>query len=482
MIDIRTNGARMSSCFWALLSLPDYEFLYLPSSIMDTVVDHSSIKDLLLGKAFIDFIHPDERSLAMDDFNKFTDLNTLAGAVTRCRLRKLDCIAHYNKQDRGNELDWIVVDVIMYTAAENIILAFFHCDQGYPACPHTLCDHEEETEINGIHHLPGLFQHYHNQSKGGHVSNHQEQSIGTLRAFQLYNNVTQDIVMSWPAKQHLPSDCDDIVDAIQDDFQYAIQQQQQNKYASFSRLNVSTPCTHHTRSTSNLSLNRHGALRFEKILIRYGQFTFAVFQISPSLSSSISRFSSHSPSLSSVSSTSSTYSPTTSLSSPNTITNGHNKNSSNGSADHDHHHPLRNGSNQDHPFFQSPSRDQHHKRGSPSSSPLSSSSSKSWRIRPNEKKRCESCHTSHSPEWRRGPSGHRTLCNACGLRYSRSLVRQEQRATMSPTLSHASVHQQQQQHNSFVNDAASISQQQHYHQQEYRLKYPGQRRFFNLYP
>ncbi|RKP39336.1 hypothetical protein BJ085DRAFT_33333 [Dimargaris cristalligena] len=38
-------------------------------------------------------------------------------------------------------------------------------------------------------------------------------------------------------------------------------------------------------------------------------------------------------------------------------------------------------------------------------------------------KKCESCQTETSPEWRRGPSGHKTLCNACGLRYSRSLTR-----------------------------------------------------------
>ncbi|RUS13881.1 hypothetical protein BC937DRAFT_94639 [Endogone sp. FLAS-F59071] len=40
------------------------------------------------------------------------------------------------------------------------------------------------------------------------------------------------------------------------------------------------------------------------------------------------------------------------------------------------------------------------------------------------KKFCESCHTDSSPEWRRGPTGHKTLCNACGLRYSRSVARQ----------------------------------------------------------
>ncbi|ORY90607.1 hypothetical protein BCR41DRAFT_315690 [Lobosporangium transversale] len=30
--------------------------------------------------------------------------------------------------------------------------------------------------------------------------------------------------------------------------------------------------------------------------------------------------------------------------------------------------------------------------------------------------RCLSCDSSDTPEWRRGPDGARTLCNACGLR------------------------------------------------------------------
>lgn len=30
--------------------------------------------------------------------------------------------------------------------------------------------------------------------------------------------------------------------------------------------------------------------------------------------------------------------------------------------------------------------------------------------------KCHSCRTSDTPEWRRGPDGARTLCNACGLR------------------------------------------------------------------
>lgn len=32
--------------------------------------------------------------------------------------------------------------------------------------------------------------------------------------------------------------------------------------------------------------------------------------------------------------------------------------------------------------------------------------------------RCHSCNRAETPEWRRGPDGARTLCNACGLRMS----------------------------------------------------------------
>jgi hypothetical protein len=33
--------------------------------------------------------------------------------------------------------------------------------------------------------------------------------------------------------------------------------------------------------------------------------------------------------------------------------------------------------------------------------------------------RCHSCKRIDTPEWRRGPEGARTLCNACGLHYAK---------------------------------------------------------------
>ena len=43
-------------------------------------------------------------------------------------------------------------------------------------------------------------------------------------------------------------------------------------------------------------------------------------------------------------------------------------------------------------------------------------------------KDCANCHTRNTPEWRRGPSGNRDLCNSCGLRYAKQVRAAEHRA------------------------------------------------------
>lgn len=42
-------------------------------------------------------------------------------------------------------------------------------------------------------------------------------------------------------------------------------------------------------------------------------------------------------------------------------------------------------------------------------------------------KDCANCHTRVTPEWRRGPSGNRDLCNSCGLRWAKEVRLQQQR-------------------------------------------------------
>lgn len=47
--------------------------------------------------------------------------------------------------------------------------------------------------------------------------------------------------------------------------------------------------------------------------------------------------------------------------------------------------------------------------------------------------RCHSCNRVDTPEWRRGPDGARTLCNACGLHYAKlERKRQSEQRSIRP--------------------------------------------------
>ncbi|KAG9230967.1 hypothetical protein BJ875DRAFT_342507, partial [Amylocarpus encephaloides] len=45
--------------------------------------------------------------------------------------------------------------------------------------------------------------------------------------------------------------------------------------------------------------------------------------------------------------------------------------------------------------------------------------------------RCHSCNRAETPEWRRGPDGARTLCNACGLHYAKLTRRDKMKQSQS---------------------------------------------------
>ncbi|KAJ6531739.1 hypothetical protein B0H19DRAFT_1214104 [Mycena capillaripes] len=53
------------------------------------------------------------------------------------------------------------------------------------------------------------------------------------------------------------------------------------------------------------------------------------------------------------------------------------------------------------------------------------SGGRSGGTRPTGVLKCSSCKATTSPEWRKGPSGKKELCNACGLRYARSRAKKE---------------------------------------------------------
>ncbi|CAI9117902.1 OLC1v1019391C1 [Oldenlandia corymbosa var. corymbosa] len=52
-------------------------------------------------------------------------------------------------------------------------------------------------------------------------------------------------------------------------------------------------------------------------------------------------------------------------------------------------------------------------------------------------RRCLHCNTDQTPQWRAGPMGPKTLCNACGVRYKSGRLVPEYRPASSPTFSAA---------------------------------------------
>ncbi|GAB2218607.1 hypothetical protein Droror1_Dr00001833 [Drosera rotundifolia] len=50
-----------------------------------------------------------------------------------------------------------------------------------------------------------------------------------------------------------------------------------------------------------------------------------------------------------------------------------------------------------------------------------------------QRRKCTHCEVEESPQWRQGPLGPRTLCNACGLRYMNGKLVPEYRPAASPT-------------------------------------------------
>ncbi|KAF8405315.1 hypothetical protein HHK36_010219 [Tetracentron sinense] len=50
-------------------------------------------------------------------------------------------------------------------------------------------------------------------------------------------------------------------------------------------------------------------------------------------------------------------------------------------------------------------------------------------------RRCSHCHVQKTPQWRTGPLGAKTLCNACGVRYKSGRLLPEYRPALSPTFS-----------------------------------------------
>ncbi|KAJ8447169.1 hypothetical protein Cgig2_022898 [Carnegiea gigantea] len=58
-------------------------------------------------------------------------------------------------------------------------------------------------------------------------------------------------------------------------------------------------------------------------------------------------------------------------------------------------------------------------------------------VRAHKPRRCTHCQIEKTPQWREGPMGKKTLCNACGLRHKSGRLLPEYRPAASPTFDDA---------------------------------------------
>jgi hypothetical protein len=81
-------------------------------------------------------------------------------------------------------------------------------------------------------------------------------------------------------------------------------------------------------------------------------------------------------------------------------------------------------------------------------------------------KDCANCHTRTTPEWRRGPSGNRDLCNSCGLRWAKQQGRMSPRSVTSDKSKKSGSprhHQNQQGHHIILPNTTSTDMQDSNH-------------------
>ncbi|KAI9265993.1 hypothetical protein BY458DRAFT_512770 [Sporodiniella umbellata] len=292
----------MDACMWAILTKDELRFIY------------NSLNAKLKGISLFDLIHPEENYLAKKDLCQFIKSKLLAGSVTKCRVKDYT-------QKHIHYASWIVVDIIMYVATEDLVLAFFHQEKG-AACGMIHSDIK--------HDLVQSFQ-------SCFLPNKPQQ-----RVFYILDNQTKSIIRSWPS---------DYPNEILDDRPIS------PGVVSCFRCVQQQPFK-----------TKQKGLLVQSLYIDYGSISFSISVVENKKSD--------------------IYRP------PNKIT----------------HQPRYSRT----PFIED--------------------------VRPEEHRsyKCQSCGTQSSPEWRRGPSGHKTLCNACGLRYSRLMARQEklaQQKTMFPPMS-----------------------------------------------
>ncbi|CEP17283.1 hypothetical protein [Parasitella parasitica] len=351
--------------------------------------------------------------MARRDLVKYTNSKFLGGSVTRCRLK--DYTAH-DFSIQSNQ--YRVMDIIMYVATADSVLVFLHypailtkesssksylnlCgDNAYNSdnissnntfCALTL----KEGLIEQEKLLSPLLSASSSLSSVGSVQNEYTDS-SPHQSLYILDSRTKSVLLSWP--DHYPNELGG-VDYYNNNLISSLDDRPMLPGISCSR------CVHHSR-------NDYRGQKIDSLIIEYGSVTFLI--------ACLERKQPAIPPL-----------PKRPYSLPSSPIKYNQLNE----------YPFRLESE---PLNQANICQEQHKKYQlhVSSIPLKNTVSQQYSHN-NSQHRCQSCGTESSPEWRRGPTGHKTLCNACGLRYSRSVARQEKIANYRQKQHHLSFFQNQ---------------------------------------
>ncbi|KAF9236731.1 hypothetical protein BU15DRAFT_89025 [Melanogaster broomeanus] len=435
-------------CYWSLLS-SELRFIYLDPVLASHLEDQAN---LLIGQSLLSFVHPGEQETARTDLAEALEQRTMHGSVTRvryCRLSRIRRLLGYaGPPPAWSDADkialdghYMAVDIVISWAAEGLVLCFIHAvvDLG-PA------DNDElrKTHWTNWCGTPVM------SSDQLSLLYHQLQCYcpqpGVLsKVFQiLSNSSSQDhrVLLSWP--QDTSHEYSNKPSAK--DFAKRASGVQTSTHDSSAK----TSCTRRWRIVGMMP----AAGEVESVFIPHGSYTLPPVN-APALSYNHSGLTGSLPSYSSQpwsshpeSSWPASSSPTNTLSSLSapacSVRETPYATHPSGRPTESPNHPDMRGPQHGYQPTPSPEVDYVDRHGtecgglsisdpdvvppprhrvSPSSirDPGNSRNSN----RPVGIPRCTSCKVTSSPEWRKGPSGKKELCNACGLRYARSRAKKE---------------------------------------------------------
>ncbi|KAF8518198.1 hypothetical protein JB92DRAFT_2903838 [Gautieria morchelliformis] len=408
-------------CYWTLLSA-ELEFLYV-----DPVL-HAHLgpqADAIIGRKLLEFVHPDEHASAQQDLGKVLESRTLHGSVTRVRYSRLGrtrarlgYTGVHNKftdEDKVSfDEDYMACDLVINWAAEGLVLCFIHAVVDMSP--------QDNDEVNRTHWTnwcgtPRMTVEHGNELYHAlfHIAPHVSQGAPPpTRVFQiLHNSTDRPTLFSWPGEGYIPADYGRLANDVQ--------------IGGANGSDAKTSCTRRYKAQQVLD-SADGSVRdVESIFIPHGRIIFACHKATPHRPrghpNSYPLYPTPAQFYDAPGHAQTSYYPPVPVPSQAASYPGHT-----------YSHYSQPSHQSSHPHVHAAQARHHHTiLHTWSTIPtISAILSRCWTTRgtrggnpPVGVTRCAACRSTSSPEWRKGPSGRKDLCNACGLRYSRARAKKE---------------------------------------------------------